>query len=100
MTGGEAGGPGLDAATREGIVAHMNDDHSDAVLLYARVFGGLPAAHAAVMADIDANGMTLLVRLPDGDRTIDVRFDEPVTCAGRARDVLVRMARIAREKAE
>ena len=56
----------------EGIVAHMNADHADAIALYAQGFGGLPAepdAPAWAMTGLDPEGFdlvrgTVALRLP------------------------------------
>lgn len=41
------------------ICNHMNEDHADAVVLYAQAFGGVANATAAEMVSIDAEGMNL-----------------------------------------
>jgi putative heme iron utilization protein len=45
------------------ICRHMNDDHADVVLLYARTFGKAIKATAAKMLSIDAQGMDLLTQI-------------------------------------
>ncbi|MEM7407862.1 MAG: DUF2470 domain-containing protein [Pseudomonadota bacterium] len=88
----------MDPAMSDGIVAHMNDDHADAVLLYARVFGGCPAATSANMTAIDATTMTLAVTTPDGEQIIDVPLTETLETGQDARRVLIKMVRAARER--
>lgn len=44
---------------RDRICAHMNEDHADAVLIYAQRFGTSPNSTAAKMLSIDAQGMNL-----------------------------------------
>ena len=85
--------PLADAAP--GIIAHMNADHADALLLIARHFAGESADEAAMTA-VDRLGFHL--RLKSGDRVHGrrVAFPEPVTNAGQARTVLVEMVRRAR----
>lgn len=50
---------------RERILEHMNEDHADANLNYVRHFGSLPAAIAARLTDLDANGIYLEATLPE-----------------------------------
>jgi hypothetical protein len=85
--------PLADAAA--GIVEHMNRDHADALMLYARVFAGAEAEHAT-MAAIDRLGFKL--RLRDGARRWSVRiaFPREVTTAAEGRAVLIEMLRQAR----
>ena len=45
------------------ICKHMNDDHANAVVLYAQNFGGLSNATAAEMVSIDSQGMNLMAQL-------------------------------------
>lgn len=45
----------FDDAAREGVLGHMNHDHTDDNLLIARAFG-VPAARAATMTGFDGDG--------------------------------------------
>jgi heme oxygenase (biliverdin-IX-beta and delta-forming) len=85
--------PLADAAT--GIVEHMNADHADALVAYARAFAG-ETADEATMTAVDRLGFKL--RLRAGERLHGVRlaFPREVTTAGDARAVLIEMLREAR----
>jgi hypothetical protein len=85
--------PLADAAP--GIVAHMNRDHADTLLTYARHYAG-EAADEATMVTVDRLGFKL--RLRQGDRLSSVRvaFPREVTTAGQSREVLIEMLRHAR----
>lgn len=90
-------GPGYEGARRDpladaapGIIEHMNRDHADAVLLYARVLGGLPA-EAAEMVGIDRLGFKLRVRAADGLHGRRIGFPREVTSAEECRLVLIEM---------
>jgi putative heme iron utilization protein len=79
------------AESEEGIVAHMNGDHADAVQLYASKLLGVPGA-GWTMTGIDAEGIDLrlkgeVARLP---------FETPMTDAAQARAVLVSLVAKAR----
>ena len=76
------------------VVGHMNDDHADAVALYAKVLLGLEGEGWA-MTGVDAEGADLrragrVARLP---------FDKPVADADGARVELVRLVKRARAAA-
>ncbi|HMH51342.1 MAG TPA: DUF2470 domain-containing protein [Candidatus Acidoferrum sp.] len=83
------------AEIAEGIMEHMNADHADALLAYARFFGG-EAADEARMVAVDRLGFKL--HLKNGERRWSTRiaFPREVTTAGDSRAVLIEMARAAR----
>ena len=78
-----------------GIVEHMNRDHADALVAYARHFAG-EAADEATMVTVDRLGFKL--RLRQGQRLSSVRiaFPREVTTAAESRTVLIDMLRQAR----
>lgn len=78
-----------------GIIEHMNRDHADALVAYARFFAGVPAEEATLAA-VDRLGFKL--RLRQGQRRWSVRipFPREVTSAGESRAVLIEMLRQAR----
>ena len=78
-----------------GIVAHMNDDHADALRAYAKHFAG-EEADEATMVTVDRLGFKL--RLRQGQRLSSVRiaFPREVTTAAQSREVLIDMLRQAR----
>lgn len=78
-----------------GIIEHMNRDHADALVAYARFFAGAEA-ESATMAGVDRLGFKL--RLRQGRRRWSVRiaFPREVTSAGQTRTTLIAMLRQAR----
>lgn len=79
------------AAAEDGIVSHMNEDHSDAVQLYAGKLLGL-GGEGWKMTGIDAEGIDMrrvgdVARLP---------FDAPLASAGEARPALIALVKRAR----
>jgi len=92
--------PELAAPTIARIVGHMNDDHADSLLDYARTFGEIPDALSARMVEADATGFTLDTETPSGSGQLRLPFDPPVGDAGGAREALVAMAREARRRLE
>jgi putative heme iron utilization protein len=85
--------PLADAA--EGIVAHMNRDHTDAVLTLAHAHADA-TAEEATMLSVDRLGFR--VRLRSGERLHGVRiaFPHEVTTPEQCRATLIGMIRIAR----
>ena len=85
--------PLADAAA--GIVEHMNRDHADALVAYARHFAGEPADEATMVA-VDRLGFKL--RLRSGQRLSSARiaFPREVTTAAQSREVLIAMLQQAR----
>lgn len=74
------------------ILTHMNEDHADAVELYAtRLLGRPPGAWR--MTGLDPEGADLRL----GGAVARLWFDHPVRDAETARAALVRLARRARE---
>ena len=73
------------------ICKHMNDDHSDAVLLYAQKFGDTLTATAATMKSIDINGMDLDATVEGQSTSVRINFERPLADAKDAHHVLVDM---------
>jgi putative heme iron utilization protein len=74
------------------IVAHMNEDHADALELYATSLVGAPSG-AWRMTGIDPEGCDIVL---NGEAR-RVLFSTRVTSPGEARKELVRLAAVARE---
>lgn len=79
------------ASAEMGIVQHMNEDHSDAVALYATKLLG-QASGAWEMTSIDSDGADLA----NSERSIRLAFQTPVRTAEQARGVLIELAKQAR----
>jgi len=56
-------GDPLTPQVSERICKHMNEDHADAIALYARVFGQVEGVTQARMQAIDPEGMDLRVQV-------------------------------------
>ena len=79
------------AAAEAGVVGHMNEDHADAIALYAtKLLGREPGDWR--MTGIDPEG----IDLRDGGATARLDFETPVRDADAARGVLVRLVKAAR----
>ena len=82
-----------------GILEHMNRDHPDALVVYARVLGGAGDAEAATMVAVDRLGFRLRIRSGGRLHAERIAFPEEVTSADDARRVLIRMLQDARARA-
>jgi putative heme iron utilization protein len=80
------------------ICNHMNQDHGDAIVLYAQAFGGLADATAAEMLAIDAQGMDLKAEVNGEAVPVRVQFDHILADAQDAHHTLVDMIKQARVK--
>jgi putative heme iron utilization protein len=80
------------------ICKHMNDDHADAVALYAKVFGDVPQATAAQMIKIDAQGMDLSAQVDGATVPVRVVFDHELVDSEDAHHTLIAMVKQARSQ--
>ncbi|KEF40959.1 MAG: heme iron utilization protein [Cyanobium sp. CACIAM 14] len=85
----------LTAAVSERICRHMNQDHAEAVLAYARHYGGISDAREARMLSVGPQAMHLEV---DGTR-VEVPFDHSLSDSEDAHRTLVAMLRALPGKA-
>ena len=79
------------------ICKHMNEDHADALVLYAKVFGNSPAAETAQMQSIDPEGMNLSVKIDGAVVPVRIEFERTLKDAEDAHHTLVEMIKQARK---
>jgi putative heme iron utilization protein len=79
----------LTPAVSDRICKHMNDDHAEAVLAYARHYGGVANPRAARMVAVGPETMELEV---DGE-ALQIRFDHTLSDSEDAHRTLVAMLR-------
>ena len=79
----------LSSAVSDRICRHMNDDHAEAVLAFARHYGGISAAEQASMLSVRPEAMDLQV---DG-ATVTMPFDHSLSDSEDAHRTLVAMLR-------
>lgn len=80
------------------ICKHMNEDHADAVLLYAKAYGNVMDAEAAQILKVDPNGMDLSVSGSSQDTTIRIAFDHVLQDSEDAHHTLIAMVKTARSQ--
>jgi heme oxygenase (biliverdin-IX-beta and delta-forming) len=83
------------AESAPGILAHMNADHVDAMVLLARIHAQLEATEAA-MTSVDRLGFTLRLKTEQGMKGARINFPNEVATPQETRRALVEMVRLAR----
>ncbi|MBI1298511.1 DUF2470 domain-containing protein [bacterium] len=73
-------------------IAHMNEDHDDTVLAYARRLAGLTWADSAVVTELDADGIEIAVRGNGLTQLVRIPFEPRLTEAAQLRPKLIEMA--------
>jgi putative heme iron utilization protein len=79
-----------------GIIAHMNADHRDSLVLLARKYAGIEAEEAA-MTSVDRLGFQVRLKTAEGMRGARIAFLREVRSMAETRGVLVEMAEQARQ---
>jgi putative heme iron utilization protein len=88
----------LTPAVSERICKHMNEDHAEAIALYATVFGQVDQVDAARMLRIDPQGMDLAIEIDGGEQTVRIDFDHTLSDSEDAHQTLISMVRQARSR--
>jgi putative heme iron utilization protein len=78
----------------------MNEDHADAVVLYARVFGNIPEATAATLTAIDPEGMDLITQVNEVETPVRIAFDHVLQDSEDAHQTLIALVRLARQQSQ
>jgi putative heme iron utilization protein len=76
----------------------MNEDHAEAIVLYAKVFGNSPEAQAAQMLSIDPHGMNLSVQVEERTIPVRIHFERVLQDAQDAHYTLIDMVKKARQQ--
>jgi hypothetical protein len=83
------------ASSEAGIIAHMNADHVDAMILLARTHAGLEATEAS-MTSVDRLGFHLRLKTAEGMKGTRINYPHEVRTSQETRSALVEMVRQAR----
>jgi putative heme iron utilization protein len=81
-----------------GVIAHMNADHADAMVLYCKAFSKATEITSASMTGVDRYGFDMSAMTPRGPRPIRLAFDQPVSTPEEVRVALISMVKGARSK--
>jgi putative heme iron utilization protein len=79
-----------------GIIAHMNDDHADAQVLFCRHFAELPETVSASMTGVDRYGFDLIAVSPEHRTAVRLAFPGECTTGDEVRRAMVAMVAEAR----
>jgi putative heme iron utilization protein len=82
-----------------GAIAHLNNDHADALLAIAQTLGGYPDATQAQCWGLDRRGIDLTVQTPRGRAPARVAFETPLAESSQVRAATVELTRRARANA-
>jgi putative heme iron utilization protein len=80
------------------ICKHMNEDHSDAVLLYAKIFGNTTDAESATLESVDTNGMNLSANVGGSSIPLRIGFDHALEDSEDAHHTLIEMVKQAKKQ--
>ena len=86
------------ASSAAGMIAHMNGDHADAVVLYCKAFSKATELTSARMTGVDRYGFDMSAMTPVGPRPVRVAFDRPVSTPEEVRAAMVAMVKDARAR--
>ena len=81
-----------------GILAHMNADHADALVIYCKAFSRATEITSAAMTGIDQYGFEMSAKTSEGPRPVRLAFTRPVSTPEDARAVLISMLKDARSR--
>jgi len=87
----------ITSAISDRICKHMNEDHADAVALYAKTFGNAPDTEAATMAAIDPKGMDLNAQIRGETVPVRIEFERELKDAEDAHHTLIEMLKQSRQ---
>ena len=79
-----------------GIIAHMNADHADAMVLYCRAFSEATELKSASMTGIDRYGFEMSAQTREGPQPVRLAFAKTVTTPEEACAALIAMLQDAR----
>ena len=84
-------------AISDRICKHMNEDHAEAIVLYAKAFGNSPDADSAKLVAIDPQGMDLTAQVAGEETTLRIAFDHTLQDSEDAHQTLISMVKQARQ---
>ena len=78
------------------ICKHMNEDHAEAIALYAQIFGKRADTTSACMNSIDPEGMNITAQINGSAVPLRITFDHTLADAEDAHHTLIAMVKQAR----
>ena len=91
--------PAKEAATKQRIITHMNNDHASSLAHYSQHYCKLSARQSAgtILKDLDLNGMTIFAPSASPRKEHHIPFDPPMTSFSEARPRVVEMDKASRK---
>jgi hypothetical protein len=86
------------APSAAGMIAHMNADHADAMVLYCQAFSKATEIASASMTGVDRYGFEMSAMTAKGPRPVRLAFGTPVSTPEDVRAALIALAKEARSK--
>ena len=86
------------AGSAAGIIAHMNADHADAMVVYCKAFSKATDISAASMTGVDRYGFEMSAMTREGPRPVRLAFDRPVSSSEDVRAALISMLKDGRSR--
>jgi putative heme iron utilization protein len=80
------------------MIAHMNADHADAMVLYCKAFSKATEITSVSMTGVDRYGFDMSAMTQTGPRPIRLAFGKPVSTPEEVRAALISMVKDARSK--
>jgi heme iron utilization protein len=80
------------------VIAHMNNDHRDAMVLCCKAFSKATDISAATMSGVDRYGFDMSAKTPEGPRPVRVAFPTAVRTPEEVRATMVAMVKDARSR--
>lgn len=80
-----------------GAIAHLNNDHADALVAMARVLGGYPDTTAALCTGADRYGLDLRLTTDRGMAYTRIGYADPIDSIHQLRSATVELTRRARQ---
>jgi putative heme iron utilization protein len=80
------------------IIAHMNADHADALLVCCKAFSHGPEITSAKMTGVDRYGFEMAAITSNGPRPLRLAFANPVSTPNEVRATLIALVKDARSK--
>ena len=85
------------ADSADGIIAHMNDDHADTMVLYCKTLSKAVDTTAAEMVGLGRYGFEMSAIIGEGPRPIRLEFSKPVSTSEEVRYEMETLAHKGRE---
>jgi putative heme iron utilization protein len=80
------------------MIAHMNADHADALVLYCKAFSKATEVTSAIMTGVDRYGFDMSAMTATGPRPVRLAFGKTVSTPEEVRAALIAMVNDARSK--